>query len=960
MKNIIKIFKQDIGSLRKNMIIFVVVIGITILPALYAWFNIASNWDPYSSTGNLPFAVCTVDEGYTYKDLKINAGEKIIDNLEKNDKMGWRFVDKKEAMEGVESGKYYACVIIPKDFSENLLSVTTGKFNQAQLEYYVNEKKNAISPKITDKGIEAIQTAVDEAYVSTIAETIATVLGVTESELEGSKDKIADKLVDSLGTVKTDVDSFNDTADLFIVTLKSVDDLIKDNKALIPEFKKDLSKAGVIMGDVNSMIHTTRDTASQFTSTLKSLVDSDKVFVDQMTDKVETYLGAVDSADLNKNVIIEHLEKIQDFNTNRMDKNSQIIEMLSSLGTDLGVKTLEYINKLEDNNEKHQEINDKIDDLISRVENTGKLPVDAKETLKKSVSDLKDLAKNDKEAIKGFLSALGKAIKENASIDDDISDELDEIFDKNANDANKIASKLDKLKKPFAKKKNAYSSLLAIFNNIEENFGIDCSKVINKVLKSMDKCQAVEDKIDDLCTEIRSTGEFPKDARASVEKVINNTKESFSKLKNEYDSTKEKLTTSLSKTRIDDISSTIDKIFGKIAYDAGTVADKLKDLKSIGEKRSEANDKLVDIFEKVESSSGVKCTKVINGLNEANESLQSLNDKIDSIREKINKTGEIPKDARENILSAVNNAGDKLYSVVSAYKDVKKDIDNVLDKSFDSLDNIASFAKTIDLDDSGVEKVLDSGSALTTNLIDIFKNLKKYFKDINTRIDKTIEHIEGIRDDDSLEGMLIPIIENPKALGEFISSPVTTNTHHLTPLANYGSAMAPFYTTLALWVGGIVLVAVINVDLTAEDRKKVANATSTQLFFGRYIIFFILGQIQAWIIALGDLFFLKIQCDNRVLFVLTCLLSSFVYTLFIYSMTITFSVIGKALSVIILVIQIAGAGGTFPIEVLPGPFKAVSPYLPFKYGIDAIRETVAGVDMSAYLNRIGIFALFII
>ena len=111
---------------------------------------------------------------------------------------------------------------------------------------------------------------------------------------------------------------------------------------------------------------------------------------------------------------------------------------------------------------------------------------------------------------------------------------------------------------------------------------------------------------------------------------------------------------------------------------------------------------------------------------------------------------------------------------------------------------------------------------------------------------------------------------------------------------------------------------------------------------------------------MGDLFFLKVQCDNPPLFILSCLISSFVYTLFIYSLTITFSVIGKALAVIILVIQIAGSGGTFPIEVLPGPFKALSPYMPFKYGINALRETVAGVDVSAYLKDVGILLLFII
>ena len=160
MKKIFSVFRLDLKSLTKNLIVFVVVIGITILPALYAWFNIAANWDPYSNTGNLAFAVHSEEKGYSYKTLTINAGNEIIDNLKQNDKMGWEFVDAGKAKDGVKNGEYYAAVIIPKDFSENLLSITTGDFKQAKLEYYVNEKRNAIAPKITDKGIEKIEKSV--------------------------------------------------------------------------------------------------------------------------------------------------------------------------------------------------------------------------------------------------------------------------------------------------------------------------------------------------------------------------------------------------------------------------------------------------------------------------------------------------------------------------------------------------------------------------------------------------------------------------------------------------------------------------------------------------------------------------------------------------------------------------------------------------------------------------------
>ena len=157
-----------------------------------------------------------------------------------------------------------------------------------------------------------------------------------------------------------------------------------------------------------------------------------------------------------------------------------------------------------------------------------------------------------------------------------------------------------------------------------------------------------------------------------------------------------------------------------------------------------------------------------------------------------------------------------------------------------------------------------------------------------------------------------------------------------------------------------MLVAVVNVGITRKEREELDNPNTTQQYFGRYLLFFIMGQLQGLIIGLGDIFFLKIQCDNPALFIVTCMLSSLVYTILIYSLTVTFSVVGKALAVIILVLQVAGSGGTFPKDVLPGPFKAIAPFLPFKYGVNAMREAVAGVDTSQYLYNIGVLSIYIL
>ena len=109
MKNILKIFIDDVKRIRKNIIAMIVVIGVLVVPCLYAWFNIAASWDPYNNTGNLKVAVASVDEGYTGSliPLEINVGEQVISALRENTQMDWVFTSKEKAMEGVKSGQYH-------------------------------------------------------------------------------------------------------------------------------------------------------------------------------------------------------------------------------------------------------------------------------------------------------------------------------------------------------------------------------------------------------------------------------------------------------------------------------------------------------------------------------------------------------------------------------------------------------------------------------------------------------------------------------------------------------------------------------------------------------------------------------------------------------------------------------------------------------------------------------------
>lgn len=217
--------------------------------------------------------------------------------------------------------------------------------------------------------------------------------------------------------------------------------------------------------------------------------------------------------------------------------------------------------------------------------------------------------------------------------------------------------------------------------------------------------------------------------------------------------------------------------------------------------------------------------------------------------------------------------------------------------------------------------------------------------------------LSDLTGDDKYRLLAQALAQDSETYGEFLSSPVQVETHQVYATENYGSAVSPFYTTLALWVGGLLLTALIKVH--PDSPELINGAKPHELFFGRYLLFFVLGQVQAVITVLGDVYLLKIQCLDKGLFMLAACFTSFVFTLLIYALTVSFGDIGKALAVVMVVIQIAGSSGTYPIELLPVFFQKVYIYFPFPYAINAMRETISGRYGSDYWQFMGVLLLFV-
>lgn len=222
-------------------------------------------------------------------------------------------------------------------------------------------------------------------------------------------------------------------------------------------------------------------------------------------------------------------------------------------------------------------------------------------------------------------------------------------------------------------------------------------------------------------------------------------------------------------------------------------------------------------------------------------------------------------------------------------------------------------------------------------------------------LDRTLTDLRSLNNSLALQDVQKVLGLNTDEIASFMGSPVTLDTHVIDPIKNYGSGVTPFYTNLALWVAGFVLVAILKVRVDPEGLPKF---TAAQGYMGRWLLFIWVALMQGFIACVGDLA-LGIQCENPVAFVVAGMLTVFVNVNLIYALAYAFKHIGKAIAAILLIFQIPGSSGMYPVEMMPSFFQFIHPFLPFTYSIDAMREAIGGMYGMQYWTDLFYLALFI-
>ena len=312
--------------------------------------------------------------------------------------------------------------------------------------------------------------------------------------------------------------------------------------------------------------------------------------------------------------------------------------------------------------------------------------------------------------------------------------------------------------------------------------------------------------------------------------------------------------------------------------------------------------------------------------------------------------------ADQDILAGtVENACASLETLVAlnaSFIPCVEDIGRELSATFMNVAGLLESSKIM-LGDAAVLKEAAAQTKASAN--DVVSILKPAGKRVTNSLSDMLHKLETLDGEEYIQTLIEILGGSPIVYGEYFAQVVQTTVTSVYPIANYGSAMAPFYTILSIWVGGVMLGAIFKPH---ARRDGLIDPKPHELYFGRYLLFFMLSQIQTVVILLGDLFILKIQCLHPGLLFVCGAVTSFTFSLLIYSLAVSFGDVGKAIVVVVMVLQIAGSSGTFPIELLPEIFQKIYRFFPFPYAIDAMRECICGVYGSTFIVKLAQLLIF--
>ncbi|MDZ4499610.1 YhgE/Pip domain-containing protein [Bacillus cereus] len=950
MKQIWRIYKTDLRNVAKHWAAIVIVLGLMILPSLYAWFNIKASWDPYGNTKEVPIAVSNQDAGSNLRGKDINIGKEIVDSLKKNKNLGWKFVDEKQAIYGVERGDYYASITIPKDFSEKIATVLDENPKKPELDYYVNEKVNAIAPKITAKGASGITEEISKNFVKTANGEIFKIFNDLGIDLETNLPSI-EKVKDLVFKLEAQFPEMNTLMDKALDDATRAEDVVKVAQKELPVVESVMNDGQEALGNLDKFFARNDETLNRAPGTIKNNLAVMQQGLDAAA-KITDYL---------KNPAF-------DFNLTLPDPAKLPVLPNITIPQIPEIPALPQVN-----GEGYKNIAKNIDQTVNTVFNSTRVGTAYVKSVmdglqnkgvdpavaQKNVQDASKLLQERIDSV-SYLIDFFTAFKESASTEfgkqffgnrvESLTVLKNSMVDAN-NRVKHVGDLISSGQEVKQDVRDAVNQKLDAVNNLvnqaEKDYNATFVADFEKAVSTAEQLKSKAENAQENAQQLR--GNLNQDINKANE-ILDNGREKYDKAVNDYSRLKtelEKAREDLSNKGVNGLDSTkvaLNDLNGQFKASWNLVNDMIPVLES-------TNKVLADV------NSDKNLNGTISKLNKAKDGLQKGMDLTDKGIDAINKGQKPAADVIESINQVSKSVSGQIGDILAKYdSEITPNFNAAIARTKEMSKNTSQILKEADKKLPDVKKLLEDSSK---GLVDGKKKLADIKAEMPATEKKIKELADKIRDFESEEDLkdIIRLLKNDvEKQSDYFANPVNLKENKLFAMPNYGSAMSPFYTVLALWVGALLMVSL----LTVEVHEEGANYKSHEIYFGRLLTFLTIGLSQAFIVSMGDIFLLGTYVVDKFWFVLFSLFIGGVFVCIVYSLVSIFGNVGKSMAIILLVLQVAGSGGTFPIQMTPAFFQAIYPFLPFTYAISAIRETVGGMLWDIVTRDLLVLSAFVV
>ncbi|WP_066186960.1 YhgE/Pip domain-containing protein [Gracilibacillus timonensis] len=857
MKNVWKIFAQDLRNLRRVPLVALLLLGLAILPSLYAWFNLGASWDPYANTEDIKVVIVNEDAGAELEGEEVNLGQELVNNLKENESLGWVFADEEQAEEGIRQGDYYAGIFVGSDFSEQLVKIVDGEPVQTSVRYQVNQKKNAIAPKMTSAGASTIVNMINDQFVEETSNTLFREfdnLGIRIEEelptirrIEHSLFELDDRMPEIVnighfiegveqdwGNIEEQIDRFMAIQDYLPQIHEGADQIL----ALQEQIPRIYELSGPI-AEVEENIPTLEKAVDGFNQ-IGSMFDEAEEFLDQSQQHI---------ADTR-----EQMEGIGNQLDNVNEQASSIEENIAEFQQVIGEADLTAAPFIQSFQSQLVRMDKTMSDLQTTMQN-----IEADE----SVREHQQAVQQSQQEITQHIVYL----QSNAQI-------YQRLYDLSGDE--QIAGFINEIEA-------AQSSFESMEQHVNQLVGLETLDESLKTALQAD-IETTQQHTNSLTSWLETNGE------SSLNGAFNQMKE----------------TVASADFNMDQLHEIHDVLQSLLSNADGVLEQADQDINQLREDMPAIKDRWQEINQEVQQTFPV----LVNSIGTFQ---QFMENDLPTVEQKVNKLADF----------------------------IEQDLPGIEQSYLDTVDKIEENLPT-------VESAIHELASFSRDRL----------PELQSQVSEASDKMHEIENKDQLN-QLIALLRNDLAdENDFFANPVELVEDDIFPVPNYGSANAPFYTTLALWVGALLLSNLLATGLHKQDYRE--DYTSRQIYFGRMILFLIIAILQALIVSIGDITILNVYTQETGYFILFSVLIAIVFMVIVYTFASILGNIGKALMIVLLVLQISSGGGTFPIEVAPPFFQALHPYMPFSYAIDLMREAVAGLVPEIAWYNVMLLGIFLV